>query len=141
MKILHLDDHMLFAEGLSAVLSLHAKEIEIVSAYDSEQGLLLIEQNPDIDLIFIDLNMPGLSGLAFIDNINKRELFIPFVVLSASEDIWEALKRGAAGFIPKAYSCQQILEVIEKVMSGDVYVPDKILTAMENLPERKPLHY
>jgi len=142
IKILHLDDHMLFAEGLSAVISQHAKEIEIISALDSEQGLILIEQNQDIDLIFIDLNMPGLNGLAFIDSINERELFIPFVVLSASEDIWdirEALKSGAAGFIPKTYSCQKILEIIEQVMLGDVYVPDNILTAIENLPERKPL--
>lgn len=143
MKILHIDDHMLFAEGLSAVLSQHAKDIEIVSANDSEQGLMLIEQNQDIDLIFIDLNMPGLNGLAFIDSINERDLFIPFVVLSASENIWdirEALSSGAAGFIPKTYSFQKILDIIELVILGDVYVPDSILTAIENLPERKPLH-
>jgi len=134
---------MLFAEGLSAVFSQHAKEFEIVSANDSEQALLLLEQNQEIDLIFIDLNMPGLNGLAFIESLNERELFIPFVVLSASEDIWdirEALKSGAAGFIPKTYSCQKILEIIERVMLGDVYVPDNILAAMENLPERKPLN-
>jgi DNA-binding NarL/FixJ family response regulator len=133
MKILHLDDHMLFAEGLRAVLSQHAKEIEIISAHDSEQGLMLIEQNHDIDLIFIDLNMPGINGLDFIENLNERELFIPFVVLSASEDILdirEALKSGAAGFIPKTYSCQKILEIIEKVMLGEVYVPANILAAM-----------
>jgi DNA-binding NarL/FixJ family response regulator len=133
MKILHLDDHILFAEGLRAVLSQHAKEIEIINAHDSEQGLMLIDQNQDIDLIFIDLNMPGLNGLAFIDRINERELFIPFVVLSASENIWdirEALKSGAAGFIPKTYSCEKILEVIEQVMLGEVYVPANILAAM-----------
>jgi DNA-binding NarL/FixJ family response regulator len=143
LKILHLDDHVLFAEGLSAVISQHAKEIEIISADDAEKGLMLIEQNQDIDLIFIDLNMPGLNGLAFIDSINERELFIPFVVLSASEDIWdirEALESGAAGFIPKTYKCQKILEIIGQVMLGDVYVPNNILAAMENLPEKKPPH-
>lgn len=143
MKILHLDDHVLFAEGLSAVISQYAKDIEILNAYDAEQGLLLIEQNQDIDLIFIDLNMPGLNGLAFIDRINERELFIPFVVLSASEDIWdirEALKSGASGFIPKTYSCQQVLAIVDRIMLGDAYVPANILAAMDSLPERKPPH-
>ncbi len=143
MKILHLDDHMLFAEGLSAVFLQHAQGFQIISANDSEQALMLINKNPDIDLILIDLNMPGLNGLAFIEGLNERELFIPFVVLSASEDIWdirEALKGGAAGFIPKTYSCKKILDIIEKVMLGEVYVPINILAAMESLPERKPIH-
>lgn len=143
MKILHLDDHTLFSEGLSAVFSQHAKDLKIISANDSEQALMLIKNNYDIDLILIDLNMPGLNGLAFIESLNEREIFIPFVVLSASEDIWdirEALKNGAAGFIPKTYSCTQILDIIEQVMLGEVYVPVNILASIENLPERKPLH-
>lgn len=125
------------------MLSQHAKELEIMSANDSEQGLILIEKNQDIDLIFIDLNMPGINGLAFIESLNERAIFIPFVVLSATEDIWDirqALNNGAAGFIPKAYDCQQILEIIEKVMQGDVYVPDNIVAAIDNLPENKPLN-
>jgi len=141
MKILHLDDHMLFAEGLSAVFSQLAKDFKIISANNSEQALLLLEENKGIDLIFMDLNMPGLNGLAFIDSLNERELFIPFVVLSASEDVWDirqALNSGAAGFIPKTYSCQQILDIIDNVMLGDVYVPDDISATIANLPEKKP---
>ena len=143
MKILHLDDHQLFNEGLNAVFSQYSTEFDVMSATNPEQALGIIKENEDIDLILVDLIMPGLNGLNFIESLSGRNLFIPFVILSASEDIWDirdAMKSGAAGFIPKTYSFQKIIEIIGQVVLGDVYVPDDILTAMENLPERKPLN-
>lgn len=142
MKILHLDDHQLFNEGLSAVFSQYSTKFQIISATNAEQALVALKQNNDVELILIDLNMPGLNGLAFIESINERNIFIPFVVLSASEEIWDirqALQSGASGFIPKAYNCQRILEIIEQVMLGGTYVPANILAAMESLPENPPL--
>lgn len=141
MKILHLDDHTLFSEGLSAVFSQHAASYQIISASNSAHALELLQQADDIDLIFIDLNMPGLNGLAFIESLNERSLFVPFIVLSASEDVWDirqALKSGAAGFMPKTYSCQKIIEIVEQVMLGNIIVPDEILAAIENLPAEEP---
>ena len=142
MKILHLDDHQLFNEGLNAVFSQQTTKFKLMSATNAELALDILKKHEEIELILIDLNMPGLDGLAFIESLNERNLFIPFIILSASENIWdisEALKSGAAGFIPKTYNCEKILEIIEQVMSGDVYVPDSIQAAIKNLPEKKPL--
>ncbi|MFT6113233.1 MAG: DNA-binding NarL/FixJ family response regulator [Glaciecola sp.] len=138
MKILHLDDHQLFNEGLDAVFSQSSTKFQIISATNTEQALDALRKNSDVELILIDLNMPDLNGLAFIDSINERNIYIPHIVLSASEeilDIRQALQSGASGFIPKAYNCQGILEIIEQVMLGGAYVPDNILAGMKSLLE------
>lgn len=138
MKILHLDDHQLFNEGLNAIFSQHSTKFQMMSATNAEQALDILKQHDEVELILIDLNMPGLNGLAFIESLNERNIFIPFIILSASEnilDIRQALKIGACGFIPKTYNCQRILEVIEQVMLGHTYVPENILAAIQSLPE------
>lgn len=142
MKILHLDDHTLFAEGFSAVLSQHDESISVFSATTSEVAFAALDQQPDMDLILIDLNMPDIDGLAFIQNLNQKSLFIPFIVLSASEDLWHirhALRDGAGGFIPKTYSVEQIVSVIEQVLQGKVVVPEHIAKSIASLPEKEPL--
>lgn len=141
LKILHIDDHTLFAEGLSALMTQHSDELCMVSATSADQALKILDDNQEIDLILIDLKMPGLDGLAFIESLNQRDLFIPFIVLSASEDLFHirrALNEGASGFIPKTYTAQQILEVISDVMAGNIYVPQNIEESIATLPEQEP---
>jgi DNA-binding NarL/FixJ family response regulator len=142
MKILHLYDHQLFNEGLNAVFSQSSTKFQIISVTNAKQALDALTQNSDVELILIDLNMPDLNGLAFIDSINERNIYIPYIVLSASEeilDIRQALQSGASGFIPKAYNCQRILEIIAQVMLGGAYVPDNILAGIKSLPETSDL--
>jgi len=131
----------LFAEGLSALMTQHSDQLTMVSATSADQALNILDENQEIDLILIDLKMPGLDGLAFIESLNQRDLFIPFIVLSASEDLFHirrALNEGASGFIPKTYSAQQILEVIDDVMAGNIYVPQDIEESIATLPEQEP---
>lgn len=142
MKILHLDDHLLFAEGLSAVLTLQNQSLQVISASDTEKAISCLDQEPDIDLILIDLNLPGLDGFAFIESLIERNIFTPFIILSASENLWDikkALKAGAAGYLSKSASTQEILSVIEKVMAGDVHMPDELKKALDRLPEKEPV--
>ena len=141
MKILHLDDHTMFAEGLNVVVSLHADDLSIVGASSVEGAWQVLEQQPDIELILIDLNIPGLNGLDFIESLFERNFYIPFIVLSASSDLFQirsALNNGASGFIPKTYSITQILQVIEQVLAGDIVVPKDIEQAIACLPEHEP---
>ncbi|MBL4796857.1 MAG: response regulator transcription factor [Oleispira sp.] len=141
MKILHLDDHTMFAEGLNVVVSLHADDLSIVGASSVEGAWQVLEQQPDIELILIDLNIPGLNGLDFIESLFERNFYIPFIVLSASSDLFQirsALNNGASGFIPKTYSITQILQVIEQVLAGDIVVPKDIEQAIAYLPEHEP---
>lgn len=146
MKILHLDDHTMFAEGLNIVISLHSTDLSVVGANSVEGALQVLEQQPNIELILIDLNIPGLNGLDFIESLCEKNVYIPFIVLSASSDLFQirsALNNGASGFIPKTYSITQILQVIEQVVAGDIVVPKDIEQGIACLPEHEPsqVHY
>ena len=143
MKLLHLDDHTLFVEGLSVVISKHSSDITMLSATSVEAAWLMLEQYPDIELILIDLNMPEIDGLVFIEALNEKALYIPFIVLSASDDLFQlrtALNSGASGFIPKTHSSVQILEAITQVMAGNSSVSAEIERAIDALPELEPEH-
>lgn len=133
LKILHIDDHELFTQGVKSVLSQQIDEFEVTLAHSVSDALAIIEVNQDFDLMLVDLNMPGLDGLAFIDSLDERDIHLPFMVLSASEEIRlikTALQKGALGFIPKSYGVKEILEIIRNSESGDVYVPDNIQKAL-----------
>jgi DNA-binding NarL/FixJ family response regulator len=143
LKILHLDDHTLFAEGLSVVASLHSESLSIIGVANAEDAWKVLEQQPEVELILIDLNMPDLNGLEFIEALSERNFYIPFIVLSASSDLFQirkALNSGASGFIPKTYSIGQISQVIEQVVAGDIVVPRDVEEAIACLPEHEPSH-
>lgn len=140
MKILHLDDHNLFTEGLSAVLATHG--IEITSVSSTKSAIDLLEKQQDFDLIITDLALPGLDGFAFIQSIEERELLLPVAVLSATEDIWnikKALAAGVIGFIPKTYTTTEIVSAINLIISGEIYLPEKIQQSLVHLPDDEPL--
>ncbi|UTW48157.1 response regulator transcription factor [Bacterioplanoides sp. SCSIO 12839] len=140
MKVLHLDDHVLFTEGLKAVLS-HQYGYDVHCANNMEQALGALTDETDFELILVDLTMPGLDGMAFIESLLERNVFIPFVVLSASEDLWairKAMEKGAAAFIPKAHSSQEIVSILQDVMAGNMYLPKTIEEGLASLPENEP---
>lgn len=143
MKILHLDDHQLFTEGLSAVLVQQAPELKIISAIDAQQAIELLAKHLDIDLILIDLNLPSFDGFDFIRSLETRNIYIPFLILSASENLWDikkALALGASGYLSKSLATQDILSIISNVMDGQIYVPETLQLALERLPEKEPEH-
>lgn len=141
MNFLHLDDHTLFAEGLAALLQQKTPELSVHSALDTESALAYLDQGLPVDLILIDLMMPGLDGLAFIESLKQRQLFIPFLVLSATKDLWDikqAMAKGAAAFIPKTSSSDDIVSIIQLVLSGQIYLPPGMQEALSQLPNHTP---
>jgi DNA-binding NarL/FixJ family response regulator len=142
MKILHLEDHTLFAESFSALLTSLRSDFHIISATTTEAALEILSEHRDIDLIIIDLNVPGLHGLTFIDGLNQRNLYIPFILLSASDDLKKirlALRNGASGFVPKTNSAKQILSAIDQVMGGSVVISPELKKQLKILDEKEPL--
>lgn len=142
MKILHLEDHTLFAESFSALLTSLRSDFKIISASTTGVALEALSEHDDIDLIIVDLNVPGLHGLTFVDALNQRNLFIPFIILSASDDLKKirlALSNGASGFIPKTNSAKQILAAIDQVMGGSVVISQELKQQLKILDEKDPL--
>lgn len=134
LKVLLVDDHHLFLQGMQGLL---ADFVSTVVAVDNAERALLALPKTKPDLILIDLSMPGMDGLSFIKAIEARQLLIPVVVLSATEDISDirkALDAGAFGFIPKSVDRENLLLALETVVSGSIYVPESIVS---RLPTRR----
>lgn len=131
MKILIADDHALFREGLRYVLArLGDDEVEVFQAKDGAEALALVAGHPDLDLILLDLAMPGMDGFAGLRALRARIPSVPVVILAASEepaDIRLALDGGAMGFIPKSSTSEVMLTALRLVLAGGVYLPPAFL--------------
>ena len=126
MKILFADDHPLMREGVRHVLAQLEAGIEIVDAYDYPSLLAAAAAHGDLDLALVDLNMPGAPGIAGVTEFRTRHPDVPLVVLSASEsarDIRAVLDAGALGYIAKASPQALMLEALQCVLAGGIYVP------------------
>jgi DNA-binding NarL/FixJ family response regulator len=133
MKLLIVDDHPVLREGLAALLRQAADRTEVLQASDDAAGLDLAERHPDLDAVFLDLNMPGAGGMPAIQEFGRRRPDLPVIVLSSSEDpqdIRRALALGALGYIPKSAAPRTILSALQLVLSGSVYVPPVLLDAI-----------
>lgn len=143
MKLLIVDDHPVLREGLAALLRQAADQTDVRQAADATAGLALAQQNPDLDAVFLDLNMPGSGGMPAIKEFGRLRPDLPVIVLSSSEDphdIREALALGALGYIPKSAPPRTILSALQLVLSGSVYIPPVLLNALAPGPgaERGP---
>ena len=136
MKILLADDHALVREGLMLVLRRLGSDTVMVEAADCDEALHIAAQHSDVDLILLDIAMPGMDGLQGIGRLRERLPSTPIVMLSASEDpqvVREALHRGAQGFIPKSSTGTVMLSALRLVFAGGVYLPPSVLCPA-NLP-------
>jgi two-component system, NarL family, nitrate/nitrite response regulator NarL len=130
MKLLVVDDHAILREGLVALLQQFEQGADVLQASDTTEGLRLAEAHPDLDAVFLDLNMPGQGGMEAIPVFAKRCPQLPVIVLSSSEDPGDvrlALKSGAFGYVPKSASPRNILSALRLVLAGEIYVPPLML--------------
>jgi DNA-binding NarL/FixJ family response regulator len=126
LKILVVDDHILVREGLCYVLEKLGNNTNIVEADNYQQAVNLLHNDDDIDLILIDLNMPGEDGFTLLEFCRANYPSLPAIVLSASKqraDMQQALKNGALGFIPKDSTSQVMLGALRTIMTGELYIP------------------
>jgi DNA-binding NarL/FixJ family response regulator len=134
MKILICDDHELFRAGLRLVLTQLEESTALIDASSAEETFRIAEAEPDLDLVLMDLGMPGMDGLSALGVLRERFPALPVVIVSASErhaDVRAAIDRGASGFIPKSSSAPVLLAALRLVLSGGVYVPPLVLATSE----------
>ena len=137
-KILIADDHPLFREALQQAINNHFGFMEIPSC-GSFSGLQKeILAHDDIDLILLDLHMPGAVGFSTLHYLGISHPEMPVAIISANEEpevVSRAVNYGASGFIPKSLSIEKIIRAIESILEGEVWVPESIsgqLQALEN---------
>jgi DNA-binding NarL/FixJ family response regulator len=130
MKILLADDHTLFREAMLHPLRQLEADAEIFQAGTATQALTIAQAHTDLDLVLLDLNMPGMDGLTAVMTFRDRFPDLPLVVLSANEEhdnIQAVLDAGAMGFVPKSSSTQVMLGALRLVLSGGPYIPPMLL--------------
>lgn len=140
MKILLVDDHALFREGLRYVLQQLPEEVEILEAGNFHDGLRLAEQYPELDLALLDLNMPGSEGAVSVKFFHQRYPHIPVVVVSGEDGrgiMERVMNYGAMGFVCKNSTAPVMLSALNLVLSGGVYIPPQILQ-QHSVEEPKP---
>lgn len=126
LTILVVEDHALVREGLLQTLKNLESRVVTLGAATAEEALACLEQNPETDLVLLDLMLPDSHGMGLLGALRKRFPAIPVVILSALEDpdtISRSMKTGASGFVPKSSSTATLLSALRSVLDGEIFVP------------------
>jgi DNA-binding NarL/FixJ family response regulator len=126
------DDHPLFRGALREAMSRMAAitTIEEAGSFQELTQLLEGDGDRDVDLVLLDLAMPGVSGFSGLIYLRAQYPAIPVVIVSASDDpdtVRRAMDFGAAGFIPKRFGVDTLNEAITQVISGEVWFPADVV--------------
>ena len=119
LRILVADDHALFRAGLRHLLTHFAGEPHIIEAQDFEETQSRLSETDSFDLLLLDLNMPGMDGIAAICRLCKQAPDVPVIVVSVrdnAEDVRKALDAGAMGYIPKSSTPEVMVSALQLVL-------------------------
>jgi DNA-binding NarL/FixJ family response regulator len=142
MKILIVDDHALFRAGLRMLLAAIGRNIHCLEAADVNEALALIAQHPDLTLCLLDLSLKNENGFDAIHKIKMSAPTVAVVVVSGADDsatIRSCIDAGAMSFIPKSVPPEVLTQALQHVLEGAVYLPEQIVSIMEETHERAPL--
>jgi len=131
LRILIIDDHRLFREGLQSLLQ--RRNIDIVAAVgDGNEGLKIAKElSPDI--ILLDMRMPIIDGISVLIQLKKRELSMPIVILTTSsneQDLLEALKNGASGYLLKDMEPDALVTALRDINAGKTVVAPHLTSVL-----------
>jgi DNA-binding NarL/FixJ family response regulator len=130
LKLLVVDDHPLMREAVQGVVARLEPGARVLAVGDSERGFAIADAEPDLDLVLLDLNIPGLAGIPALKAWRRRYPEVPVVVLSSADDrptVLAAIAAGAAGFIPKSSPNEILLNALRLVLAGGKYLPPEAL--------------
>lgn len=123
--VLIADDHPLFRDALRQVV-LATLPDHAISEADTFDAAMAAAAGDQLDLILLDINMPGMNGFAGLISLRNHVPATPVVVVSADEareTVAQAMALGASGFIPKSLEREHMVAALRMVMNGEVYVP------------------
>jgi len=125
-RVIVADDHPLFREALSLTLEKALGRVDIVQAGNMDELQQASSQESAADLVLLDLQMPGVQGFSALVYLRAHHPELPVCVISANNNskvIQRAMDHGAAAFIHKSASVEQIRQVLNTVLAGDIWQP------------------
>jgi DNA-binding NarL/FixJ family response regulator len=141
VKILIIDDHALFRAGLRMLLATIGQNVNCLEAASVGDALALVSKHPDISLCLLDLALKNEDGLTGIQRIKEASPTTAVVVVSGADDsatIRSCIDAGAMSFIPKSVTPEIMTKALHHVLSGAIYLPEQIVSALDE-PPRRPL--
>jgi two-component system nitrate/nitrite response regulator NarL len=132
MRILLADDHTLIRETLGAFLKILDPDVEVFEAAGLKEADAVAAREPNLDLIILDLMMPGMDGPVGVHHMVNAYPDVPVVVLSwadGRDNVTNVMNMGARGFIPKTIGSKSLITALQWVLSGKTYVPSIALTS------------
>jgi DNA-binding NarL/FixJ family response regulator len=138
------DDHDVVRQGLKSILAQAHPGARLGEARNASEALSKLRQQ-EWDLVILDINFPGTSGLAILEDLKREAPSLPVLMLSAhSEDQYamRVLKAGAAGFLTKGSASEQLVLAVRKVLGGGKYISpalaEKLATQLDVNRDRPP---
>ena len=124
MNLMIVDDHLLIRAGMKLLLRNTPAYTVTAEAESGEEALRLLAEQP-IDLVIMDISMPGMGGLACIREIRAHYPAVKILVLSMHEDeeyIYKAMQYGAMGYLPKTSADDEMFDALEALAEGRRYL-------------------
>ena len=137
-KILIVDDHPLYREGMISALRAQMDDVEVLGADSAEEGLQMLVRDGEIDLVLIDVRLPGMDGFAALSVYGARFPTVSRILISGSDEpqyLKRAFDQGASGYIPKSMPVREVTAAIRRVLGGGVSVPENAVAAIEGEPQ------
>lgn len=131
LHVIVADDHALIRELLERQLKELDADVRVYHAGTLQQVLELARTVERLDLILLDLRMPGMNGFAGLQAVRQKRPEVPVAILSGQIDpqtIREALQAGAAGYLPKTMRATGMLNALRLILDGERYVPESALS-------------
>ncbi len=134
-RLLIADDHPLFRGALREAVNGLFSRAQIAEAGAFEEVTEFLVRNSEVDLVLLDLSMPGVRGFSGLMYLRAQYPGLPIVVVSANDDpavIRRCMEFGASGFIPKTLGIEALRQAIARVLKGEVWTPPDVDLARDS---------
>lgn len=125
LRLLIIDDHPIFVDGLKSRLKKSARNLVLQHASNLAEALALLSRGPMPDLILLDIGLPGRSGLEGLPDLRQAAPSSPVVFLSAADDparVRQALRSGGQGFLSKSMPSRDLMAALRRILKGETVV-------------------
>ena len=144
IKIIIADDHPLFRRGLKHALE-ETSDIEVIGEASNGDNLLSMIKSNNLDMVLLDISMPGKSGLDLLKQLKSEHSKLPILILSVYPEEQYAvrfIKAGASGYLTKESAAEKLAEAIRKIAAGGKYASTAVIEklAFDFSDSEKPLH-
>jgi DNA-binding NarL/FixJ family response regulator len=141
-RVLLADDHYLVRAGIRSLLE-SIPGVRVVAEASNGREALECMGNEKLDLVFLDISMPGLNGLEALPRIRKEFPLVPVIILSmhqSTEYAWNAMDAGASGYLLKKDGVAELQTAVKAVLAGEKYVSPGIWKGLLRQPLNAPRH-